>query len=555
MSKNSEDFKSIDEIKSKLHDFVLPGLPTGEVGILHGPGGAGKSFFALTIAAQITSGTTRNLTGFGQLTPGPVFFISLEDKLESIKERFQLIKSDLTEDEQVLTNKKFLVTDNKSNINNKLSKAIETLKIKPRLIIIDHLTYWSQLDLNDGENCKEILHELKLMAKSFNCAVLVIHHANRNALMTGKERQLGSANIGGSIKLQQLARWVASLEYVEYSQLESYGIKNEDTDNYKIFLLDKVNYGTNLKFLLKKQQNGVPYYWLEDSKKITRLTPEEIKKFNMTIVSTELSNLRADTQHIMSWLTQGPCFETVDKKRRSSLTYKNEKGQLEDKDRDYVSIHENIWGDGAVLKIYGPVCDHEDKKLYALLLKELTNKHRAGFSGLILEISMLRILNLLELENTGPNYERVRLQLKRLTRMLLSFEKETTKKFTYWDGPLLTSVYGDGEGRNSQLMISFSPFMISFYRLHEYTLFNKEYSDHLKNNSSAFYFFLSSNLGQMTISVEKCKKLLGISSDVDKNEAVKRIKKALNALIDMGIIDSTKTYVKNGHVVAASLLN
>ena len=81
---------------------------------------------------------------------------------------------------------------------------------------------------------------------------------------------------------------------------------------------------------------------------------------------------------IMTWLTRNPAFEVVSTKKRKELTYIDENGEETDMDRPEPAFHRDVWVQGDILKIHGPVCDHEDKKLYALLVKELAFNHKAG---------------------------------------------------------------------------------------------------------------------------------------------------------------------------------
>lgn len=273
------------------------------------------------------------------------------------------------------------------------------------------------------------------------------------------------------------------------------------------------------------------------------ITQAEIEGFT---VPAKILTHDENTQQIMTWLTRNPAFEVVSTQRRNQLTYINNRGEVEDKDREGVTIHENVWVVGDVLKIYGPVCDHEDKKLYALLLKELANSHKDGNKGLVLKISLKNILRILDLHESGKNILRVKRQLNRLVRMSFDFKNA---KGNRWMGPLINEVYMIGESRDCQMVIEFNHFMITFYRLHAYTTFDRTKSTQLIGDSSAFYLFYSSHsVGEMKVSVETCKKLLAIDPSFDKKEALKRVKAAVCNLIKSGVMHPEKTFVKDGKV-------
>lgn len=257
-------------------------------------------------------------------------------------------------------------------------------------------------------------------------------------------------------------------------------------------------------------------------------------------------NQKNNEQHIMTWLTRNPAFEVVSTQKRKSLTFIDVKGEKIDMDRPEPIIYENVWAAGDILKIHGPVCDHEDKKLYATLLKELSKQHEAKKFGLVLEISLNSILNAMKFVRSGENVNKVKRQLNRLVRMSMSFKNSQGHR---WDGPLLTEILYRGSSSDQKVYISFSHFMVSFYKLSAYTSFDGNISKKLKGDSSAFYLFYSSHSKyDMCISVEKCKKMLGIDKSFDRKEARRRVKNAVDNLIEAGVMDSEKTYIKDGKV-------
>lgn len=273
------------------------------------------------------------------------------------------------------------------------------------------------------------------------------------------------------------------------------------------------------------------------------ITEKDVKGFKL---SSKILTHSPNTHQIMTWLARNPAFEVVSTNQRKELTYIDQEGEEKDKDRPSASFYRDVWVNGDSLQINGPVCDHEDKKLYALLLKELSTQHREGELGLSLEISLHQIIKLLKLRNSGENTNRIKRQLNRLSRMAMTFKNS---KGNRWDGPLITEVLYIGNSSDQRVRVSFSHFMITFYRLHEYTSFSHDKSKLLKGDSSAFYLFYSSHsLSKMSISVDRCKRLLGIPPEFDKKEALKRVKRAVKNLISSGVMDPDGTFVKDGKV-------
>ena len=166
--------------------------------------------------------------------------------------------------------------------------------------------------------------------------------------------------------------------------------------------------------------------------------------------------------------------------------------------------------------------------------------------GLSIKLSLNELIRLSQLTETGNSTQKIKRQLNRLVRMSMSF---INIKGHRWDGPLINDVLYTGQGRNAQVNIEFNRFMITFYRLHAFTTFDRSKSRELKGDSSAFYLFYSSHsTKEMAVSVDRCKKLLAIDSSFDKKEANKRVKKAVENLVKSGVMNPEKTYVKDGKV-------
>ncbi len=553
-------------------EFVIPGLLMGQVGILCAPGGMGKSGFALLLANQIAAGGKKDLTGLGPLEGGVVSYMSLEDPDCTISQRLLEIKKDLSPQEYQERSENLFVAHlqdfqnemNGTNLVDDIKDNLQNITKPMRLLIIDHLTYWNGLDLNSGEVCTQMIKEFNTVARSLGCAILILHHSNRAGFIKGNLKPDLSSTMGGSYKLHSLARWVGFITHMEHRDLKKdYGIDptEEDTkdqkgiDQYKLFVIEKSNYGEKRRVLLKNHQDRLGLLYKADFAKSDNLEKEEldqdqlkIKKqenFSMIEASNKLATLSGSEHQIMNWLVRNPAFETVSKVRRSELTALVD-GCDRDKDRPEASVYKDVWIQGDVLIVEGPVCDKDDMKLYGLLVSEYVKSHREGNRGLGLQISLHKISQLLNLENSGQNLLKINRQIDRIRRMDMDFN---SKKGHKWKGPLITEVISVGEGGNCRLQINFSEFMMAIYKYQEYTIYNAEKAKVLNGDGFSFYlFFASHSLGEMQVSIEKCKKLLGIPSDFDKYEAVKKVKKAVDELIAANIMDKDKTFIKDGKV-------
>ncbi len=580
--------------------FVLPGLLLGQVGILCAPGGMGKSGFALMLANQISAGGKKDLTGLGPLEGGVVSYMSLEDPDCTISQRLKEIKKDLTPEEYQGRIDNLFIShlqdfQNEMNASNLVDDIKENLKkqniTKPiRLLIIDHLSYWDHSDLNSGNECTFIIKEFNKIARSLGCAILILHHSNRAGFIKGNLKPDLSSTIGGSYKLHSLARWVAFITTIEHRDLKKkYGIDSteEDTkdkdgiDQYKLFVIEKANYGEKKTALLKSRLDRLGLLYKEGfavSNRMEHKSPSkndpkieiidsfghsenmdtldsddldsdqlkrEQEKFSMIEASNKLATLKDSEHQMMNWLIRNPAFETVSKTRRSELTAQID-GKETDLDRNIPIIHKDVWISGDSLRVAGPVCDKDDMKLYSLLVSEYVKSHKNGNRGLGLQISLRELARLSNLDECGKTLNKINRQLDRLSRMSMDFNSHKGHR---WRGPLITEVISVGEGGNCRLKINFSEFMMAIYKYQEYTIYSAEKAKILNGDGFSFYlFFASHSFGEMQITIEKCKKLLGIPTDFDKYEAVKKVKKAVDELIAANIMDKEKTYIKDGKV-------
>lgn len=270
------------------------------------------------------------------------------------------------------------------------------------------------------------------------------------------------------------------------------------------------------------------------------ISDEEIKSFK---VPAKILTHDEDTHQIMTWLTRNPIFESISVQRRRELT-EVVSGEEKDSDRPSITTYKNVWVHGDRLSISGPICDHGDRRLYAFLLKELASNHAAMQSGLKITISYRQILQGLGVSVSGQSVTQIRRHLNRLNRMSLEFKSANGNR---WSGALLFGVTEIGQGVANRIEITFSPFMIAFYRAHAYTTFNRKLSEKLMGDGSAFYLFFSShdrNRPLYPMSFEQCRNLLAISDTTSEKASLRRISRAVKDLIEFNIL-SKNTWLKN----------
>ena len=561
---------AIDDSESlETKDNVLPGLMIGDIGILCAPGGYGKSGIALLIADQIASGGIPDFLGFGPLSGGAACLLTLEDRASVFGERQRAISKDLSKEQIEKRNKNISLIDctgcsrdiSPTEIVGYVKNIVQENSLSMRLLVIDHLTYWSQIDLNDGGQVSDLMKEFRAMASELGCSILLLHHSNRSGMLKGKDKPAISSTIGGSYKLHSLSRWVAFIDQPSKKELqEKFDVDGQESE-YKTLCVDKVNCGKQFELLLKHKEDriGLLYkheFATSDSSNLTSVgidpngdqddsirtaLREEAARFNMCEASPKLATIDVDKHHIMNWITRNCVFENISKQRRAKLTQIDSDGAVLEIDREKPNVYRDIWANGDKIVVSGPVCDYEDMKLYNLLIKNLTDFHRNGFRGLEIEVSQTSLLKSSGRVDSGKNGITIKRQLSRLSGMVIDFRNLRGHR---WKGPLLAYVAVKGRGRSCKIRIGFNEFMVAFYKIQEYTFLQKSVTESLKGRSLAFYiFYASQNLVQMKVSASTFLSLLGIGP-CEKKEGRRIIKRSLEELVMAGVMDEGKTCLK-----------
>ena len=201
--------------------YVLPSLRPRTVGLIVAQEGVGKSFLALEIGLAKASGC--DLTGIGITGPGNgVVYFSKEDPPEIIEERLQSIAPFITNEGMAradglkivsLYGRPATLVSEKSTVNeNLIRKFIKTGSGKD-LLIFDTLRKLHDLEENSSGEIKVLLEIFDQIALETGAAVLLIHHTNKSANMTGQQGDQSSAR--GSNAIVGNTRWSLHLETVK----------------------------------------------------------------------------------------------------------------------------------------------------------------------------------------------------------------------------------------------------------------------------------------------------------------------------------------------------
>jgi putative DNA primase/helicase len=165
--------------------FVLdPVLPAGEVALVYGPGGIGKSWLALGIACAAATGGC--FLGWRASRPHAVLYVDGKSATAQLQRRLALFGPPPPSLDLWLTSR-----DDGPVLD--LSTADGQARLvagwgHPELVVLDDLASLAGLLSGDADRWQELQRFLQLQ-RSFGRTVVVVHHANRKGGVRGSTRR------------------------------------------------------------------------------------------------------------------------------------------------------------------------------------------------------------------------------------------------------------------------------------------------------------------------------------------------------------------------------
>jgi hypothetical protein len=238
-----------------LDDF----LPAGVVGIVVAPGGTGKSWLNLQLAASVVTGFT--LAGQWQVgLIGSVLMLAAEDDEGQLHRRMDQLLPQLLLDASpeviAALRQKLIIVPRVGEDNLLTSTDPDTREVGMTvllnrliaaakqiddlaLIIIDPASRFRGGDENAAEDTTRFVQALERIAKELGVTVLVTHHSNKGAFSATEQNQSASR---GSSALTDGVRWQLNLMTFGEREAKHYGIPSEERGLYLTAALTKSNY-------------------------------------------------------------------------------------------------------------------------------------------------------------------------------------------------------------------------------------------------------------------------------------------------------------------------
>src|SRR6201987_82251 len=188
---------SIDS--APLSQWLVEGLWSDQaVGILGGAPKCCKSFLALDLAVSVASGAPC-LRRFAVQRTGPVLLFPAEDSLVVVRRRLEGICSAAGVGFQSLPVEVITAPTLRLDTPTDRERLTNTVQARqPRLLILDPLIRLHRLDENDASQIAALLSYLRQLQRTFQVAVLVVHHARKDAHSTRPGQALrGSSELHG----------------------------------------------------------------------------------------------------------------------------------------------------------------------------------------------------------------------------------------------------------------------------------------------------------------------------------------------------------------------
>lgn len=241
------DLRSAVECEPEPLDFVIPGLKSGTVGAIVSPGATGKTMLALQAAVAVATGT--DLLDFASMddawhpTTGRVTVLTGEDPSDVLSGRFHTIGRHLSPQQREALYSNLgvapLMGFGPDVMSSQWQHWVSTVTAGTRLVIIDTLRRFHQLDENDGGDMARVLAYMEQLCRVNGTTVLFLHHTNKAGALNAADAQQASR---GSSVLTDNARFQANLVVMSPADAEKWGVDEDCRRNFVRLSFPKINY-------------------------------------------------------------------------------------------------------------------------------------------------------------------------------------------------------------------------------------------------------------------------------------------------------------------------
>ena len=203
------DLVCLADVGARAVDWLwAPFIPMGMLSMLSGDPGAGKSFLALAVAADLSCGRLRD----GRIVePASTLYLSVENRIaQSIRPRFDALNGNAAHF-HVLRGTLYSADGDEHHGGVTLAD-ISTLEraiseTSARLVIVDPIQSYlgASVDLHRSNETRPIMDGLSKLAESRGLAILLLRHLSKQYGGKAILRGLGSIDLTGAVRSEMLA--------------------------------------------------------------------------------------------------------------------------------------------------------------------------------------------------------------------------------------------------------------------------------------------------------------------------------------------------------------
>lgn len=187
---NDNELITFDTRKPKELEFVwYPLIVKGNLNIIEGVGGTGKSFLTTWLLSAVSTGSKMPFSD-KYFKVGTAILQNAEDDIDgTIIPRLIANGADRSRLGYINEDKKAF------NIKQLVRLEKQIIKFRPEIVIIDPLTsYLGGVNMYVANEVRDVLKPLKELAQKYNCAIVFIMHLNKNSGTSAFNRTLGSVD-------------------------------------------------------------------------------------------------------------------------------------------------------------------------------------------------------------------------------------------------------------------------------------------------------------------------------------------------------------------------